>query len=277
MQKLKQRMLSKEYFYIYKITRFDGMYYIGMHSSVTEKDELYFGSGIHIKRSIATHGASKHNIEILEYLPDFESLKAREKEIVTSAVIADPLCMNIALGGGGGSYLKTGHVLCTRVSDSETVLVPRKEYHKNRALYSHRNEGRIQVIEKKTGIRKSIKRTDFDCDAVMHNRTNTVLARNLKTGECEIVPIEEFKNNPDLVGTNYGKSVSGNLIHIFDADDALRFICDKNFEKTCKEHNLPCATLARSYQRKGKRIFISKTPTIKEFLPYVGWYALKIS
>ena len=93
--------------YIYKITRFDGKFYIGMHSTNVLEDG-YFGSGKLITRSIKKHGIEKHSKEIVEFLDTREALKLREKEIVIQEIIDDPLCMNLQLGGGGG-FLNEEH------------------------------------------------------------------------------------------------------------------------------------------------------------------------
>ena len=92
---------KRKYHYIYKITRFDGKYYIGMHSTDNLEDG-YFGSGKLITRSIKKYGIEKHTKEILEYLDSRTALKLRERELVNEEIINDPLCMNLQLGGGGG-------------------------------------------------------------------------------------------------------------------------------------------------------------------------------
>ena len=96
-----QRADKRKYHYIYKITRDDGRYYIGMHSTDNLEDG-YFGSGKRITRSIKKHGKDRHSKEILEFLPSRTDLKDREKQLITEEIRTDPLCMNIAPGGGGG-------------------------------------------------------------------------------------------------------------------------------------------------------------------------------
>lgn len=96
-----QRADNRKYHYIYKITRDDGRYYIGMHST-DNLDDGYFGSGKRITRSIKKHGKERHTKEILEFLPTRKDLKLREKQLISEEIRADPLCMNIAPGGGGG-------------------------------------------------------------------------------------------------------------------------------------------------------------------------------
>jgi hypothetical protein len=92
---------KRRYHYIYKITRFDCKYYIGMHST-NNLDDGYFGSGKLITRSIKKYGIEKHSKEILEYLDSRAALKMRERELVNEDIVNDALCMNLQLGGGGG-------------------------------------------------------------------------------------------------------------------------------------------------------------------------------
>ena len=92
---------KKKWHYIYKITRFDGKYYIGLHST-DNLDDGYFGSGKKITRSIKKYGVEKHTKEIIEYLPTRQELKTRERQLVNEELLNDPLCMNLVFGGTGG-------------------------------------------------------------------------------------------------------------------------------------------------------------------------------
>jgi hypothetical protein len=90
------------YHYIYKITCLKNeRYYIGMHST-SDLDDGYMGGGLLIKKSIKKHGKEKHFKEILEFLPDRDSLIRREIQIINEDILNDPLCMNINKGGEGG-------------------------------------------------------------------------------------------------------------------------------------------------------------------------------
>jgi hypothetical protein len=90
---------TKKFHIIYKITRFDGAFYIGMHST-DNLDDGYFGSGNRISRSLKYHGIHQHTKEILEFLPSRKELVEREKQIVNETLLADPLCLNLCTGGG---------------------------------------------------------------------------------------------------------------------------------------------------------------------------------
>lgn len=76
------------------------MYYIGMHSTKNLSD-TYLGSGLRLGNSIRKYGKDSHIREILEFLPDRQSLKNREEEIVNKEMLSDPMCMNLSVGGEG--------------------------------------------------------------------------------------------------------------------------------------------------------------------------------
>lgn len=93
---------QKKYHFIYKTTDTrNGNFYIGMHSTDNLNDG-YVGSGDRIKNLKYKHGTEIFNIEILEFLPDRESLKKREQEIVNSDLLKEDKCMNLRTGGEGG-------------------------------------------------------------------------------------------------------------------------------------------------------------------------------
>lgn len=101
-----ERASKRKYHYIYKTTcTITNRFYIGMHSTDNLED-CYVGSGKRLWHSVNKYGKDNHITEILEFLPDRKSLKAREKEIVNEELINEELCMNIALGGNGGEGSK---------------------------------------------------------------------------------------------------------------------------------------------------------------------------
>ena len=101
---------SHSHHFIYKTTCIvTNRYYIGMHSTSNMEDG-YLGSGKRLWLSIRKHGRETHSIEYIEFLADRSSLKQREKEIITSDMIKDVMCMNLQLGGGGG-FINDRHQL----------------------------------------------------------------------------------------------------------------------------------------------------------------------
>jgi hypothetical protein len=100
---------EKKYHYIYKTTCvITGRWYVGMHST-DNLDDGYFGSGKRLRFSLNYHGKDNHRKEILEFLPNRQNLKEREKEIVNDALLKEPLCMNLVIGGEGGGFVNEEH------------------------------------------------------------------------------------------------------------------------------------------------------------------------
>lgn len=79
-----------------------------MHSTDNLEDG-YMGSGKRLWYSINKHGKENHVCEILEFLPNRKSLKAREKEIVNDELLNEKLCMNLRTGGEGGIINQEHH------------------------------------------------------------------------------------------------------------------------------------------------------------------------
>lgn len=91
-----------KYYFVYKTTNLiNGDYYYGMHSTDNLNDN-YVGSGTILKRSIKKHGKENFKTEILEFLPNKESLIKKEKELINEDVLRDSKSMNLQPGGGGG-------------------------------------------------------------------------------------------------------------------------------------------------------------------------------
>lgn len=91
----------RKYHFIYKTTNLiNHKYYIGMHSTNNLNDG-YLGSGTRLWRSIQHYGKENFNVEIQEFLPNRESLRNREEELVNEEILKDPFCMNICKGGYG--------------------------------------------------------------------------------------------------------------------------------------------------------------------------------
>lgn len=94
---------EKEYHFIYKTTNLiNEKYYIGMHST-NDLNDGYMGSGKRLRRSLNKYGKENFKFEILEFLSDRISLKEREKELVSLNEISKKECLNLTIGGQGGS------------------------------------------------------------------------------------------------------------------------------------------------------------------------------
>ena len=104
---------EKKYHYIYKTTCIKNeKYYIGMHSTDNLEDG-YMGSGKRLRRSLNKYGKENFKFEILEFLPDRETLKERERELINEELLKDSLSMNIKLGGEGGFISDEHQIKCS--------------------------------------------------------------------------------------------------------------------------------------------------------------------
>ena len=111
---------NHKYHFIYKTTcTVTNRYYIGMHSTSNLNDG-YLGSGRRLWLSINKHGKDNHSMEILEFLSDRRSLKAREREIVNETLLLDPMCMNLQPGGEGGFISKDHQLKCSSAGGRTT-------------------------------------------------------------------------------------------------------------------------------------------------------------
>ena len=68
---------------------------VGADAAEVCVEDGYLGSGKRLWFSLNYHGRENHIKEILEFLPDRVTLRRREKEIVTSDLIKENLCMNL--------------------------------------------------------------------------------------------------------------------------------------------------------------------------------------
>lgn len=90
----------RKFHIIYKTTCVvTGRWYIGLHST-DDINDGYRGSGGRLKHSLNKYGKDQHTYEVLEYLKTRKDLVQREIELITEEMLADPMCMNLMLGGG---------------------------------------------------------------------------------------------------------------------------------------------------------------------------------
>lgn len=87
--------------YLYKITNLiNGKYYIGIHKGDLNDD--YMGSGRGIVQAIKKYGKSNFTKEVLQVFDTADQAWSAEQRIVTEALVKDPNCYNMRLGGRGG-------------------------------------------------------------------------------------------------------------------------------------------------------------------------------
>ncbi len=169
---------EKKYHYIYKTTNLkNGKYYIGMHSTDNLEDG-YMGSGKRLRRSLNKYGKENFKFEILEFLPNRNSLIEREKELVNEELLKDSLSMNIKGGGEGGLINEEHHKKMLEGTNKwlknkwsndieyrETKIklwgLRLKKYHEDK-IYTHKSflgKQHKEESKKKIGEKNSIKQT----------------------------------------------------------------------------------------------------------------------
>ena len=97
--------------YVYRIDRSStGEYYVGVRSSAlpVHLDGGYLGSGPRIKDAVRRHGRAQFTKTIIARVVSRKFALEIERELIGPDQACDPLCLNVALGGGGGSRLAGG-------------------------------------------------------------------------------------------------------------------------------------------------------------------------
>jgi hypothetical protein len=139
--------IDGKYRYLYKITNIlTNQYYYGIHST-KKLDDGYMGSGRKIKEAIKQHGVNNFIKEYIEFFNDDESLKEAERKLVNAKLLSDPMCYNIAPGGGEfkGTYPSRN------IYTGEIKAIPHDENY-DKSQWAHITSGRKQIHKIINGI-----------------------------------------------------------------------------------------------------------------------------
>jgi len=155
---------QKTLHYIYKTTcLITKKYYIGMHSAYT-LDDGYLGSGKILRKSIRKYGKENHVREIIEFCKTREDLPIRESEIVNKALLADPLCINLILGGTSniGGPRTSGWKMPPMTDEHRANLTAARRNRKpaseeTRKKMSDSHKGKVRTEEHKKNNREALK------------------------------------------------------------------------------------------------------------------------
>ena len=184
--------------YIYKITCvLTGNFYIGMHSTSNLNDG-YFGSGKLLSRSVKKYGKDNHLFEIIEFLPDRNSLKQREKEVVSEELIKDPQCLNLKIGGDGGSErgISRSEETRAKISKSKTgishSLEHRKHNSQSRLGKKHSDETRAKMSASRIG-KKLPKFSEEHLRKLSESRRKRIISEETKRKTSETLKNRNLK------------------------------------------------------------------------------------
>lgn len=91
-------------YYVYKtIFKNDQRFYIGVHKSNDIENDPYLGSGHLIRALVNKYGAEHFTREIIAEFDNDKDAFALEKEMVNEEMLSNKKCVNLSLGGQGGS------------------------------------------------------------------------------------------------------------------------------------------------------------------------------
>jgi hypothetical protein len=94
--------------HLYKVTnKISGEYYIGKHNGWTQKtnkNQLYWGSGIRIMNLVKKYGIDNFTYEIMCYGTPEYIFNLEQKYVSVELVENDNLCLNLTIGGQGVGY-----------------------------------------------------------------------------------------------------------------------------------------------------------------------------
>jgi hypothetical protein len=168
---------KKKHHFIYKTTNnITKKYYIGMHST-HNIDDGYMGSGLKIRRSLKKYGNENHTIEILEFLPNREKLKEREKQIVNEDILKDNMCMNLQIGGGGG-FLNGNH----QFKCSQSAGLKHSDRMLNDEEYRKKYSEKLSEAGKRRHQRGELKTFKYSQNGKKHSSETKKLMSNSKKG-----------------------------------------------------------------------------------------------
>ncbi len=249
---------TRKFHYIYKITRFDGAFYIGMHST-NDLEDGYFGSGQRLWKSIKYHGKDKHSMEILEFLPTRKELVAREKQIVNEDLLQDKRCLNLCTGGGyarrapddpNGAVQKSaalkayyaseaGQVTKQKLSEIHTGRKRTEETKENMSVAAKERMSRMQA----DGSWEEVKRKNAEAHKGKKQSAKTIVKRN------QAIAAHKEKNGgkrtfSDEARLNISKSLIGSARNVkswklMGADGSLLEIT--NLQRWVRDNGFKCS------------------------------------
>lgn len=110
---------SEYYHYFYRIdNKLNGKFYYGIHSQRIDsgkdpENDGYMGSGTDLKRAQNEDGIENFSKTVVKTFSTRDEARLEEMIVVDSDLVNDPMCYNIALGGGGncpGVWITDGKI-----------------------------------------------------------------------------------------------------------------------------------------------------------------------
>ena len=135
---------EEKFYYFYKITNLiNSKYYYGVHATYNLNDG-YLGSGTLIQKAVKKWGKENFKKEIVKFFQDSKEMLEYEKLIVTQDLVDDPMCYNLALGGG---VYKENLVTVVNSSTGEYLKVKKSDPRLETGELVFISEGRIHIYK----------------------------------------------------------------------------------------------------------------------------------
>lgn len=206
---------KQPYFYFYKITTdFNNKYYYGVHKTFN-LDDGYPGSGYALKKDIEKYGIEHFNKEILKFFNTSEEMYLYEEKIVNQDLLDDKLSYNLKLGGYGG-WDTSINCVTVRDSNGNCFRVSKDDIRYLSGEVVHNMIGRVNVIDKDTGVHLQISTTEYDRNKSKYTPIflNKVVARDADNNIVHISKDEYDSGNYVGVTKGFGvfKDKFGNVV-----------------------------------------------------------------
>lgn len=186
--------------FIYKWTRDDGYYYIGVHKG--DENDGYIGSGIKF-RDMYNKNPSRWKRDILYRYDKYEDALEAEKEIVNEDLLNDTLCVNLRIGDKGGS-LNHSEETKEKISLSHTGKVMSDEWKQKRSEIMKEQWEDTEYREYMSSIAKKQKGKVFSEE---HKKNISKAKRgsklNLSDEQREILSIRTSGENNPMAGKTH--------------------------------------------------------------------------
>lgn len=149
--------MNKKFNIVYKtICNTTSKFYIGVHVTNNLEDG-YLGSGIKLRLSVEKYGKENHTREVLAHFDTRSEAYELEAKLVNEEMLTNKLCMNLNIGGNGGSYYRSDETkakirkaLTGRVGHKHTE--EHKEYmRKLQTGFKHSNETKARMSASRKG------------------------------------------------------------------------------------------------------------------------------
>lgn len=201
------------YYYLYKLLdSHNGKFYYGVHQTSNIEDG-YMGSGVRLNTTIR----SRCTKEIIEWFDNENDMYAKEKEVITEELVADPQCYNMKVGGAGGDTISNHPNKQDIINRIRTTLTTKPTEELNRLSLLKRRPGKLNGMY---GVNRS------GNNAPMFGKHHTP-----ETIEAIRTKAKKRVQDPDYVNPNYGNKLSKVRIEAIRKQNSRTYVFIKDDQR----------------------------------------------